>query len=414
MAGIERTLISNHYLVLQQALVENASRTLVKFNFDNCTFEAPQIRALCDVIKSAPSLKSLKFLFCSLSSEAIEQVCQAVAENKGISSLTIQRNIIEADGIKSLGKLVTSTSHLTSLKLGFMTLDPSNAAPFYQSLGASSSIKNLSLKMVSFAFKTDAWTIFCRGLSHSCGLTQLRLDFSVVDIAQLFQAIDPIQTLEHLSITYPQFGYGAEGAVAVADLLAKPRASLRFLDATRGDFGSGGIGRLSEALKINTSLTWLNLSGNNIRNEGAALIANALTVNATLTHLDVSNNYIEDFGAVEIGKALRTNRSLRVLKMGKNQYGYKHAPEFIRFLESNTTLTHLDLRDERVNEQAATALFDVLKTNQTLRYVDIRGGAYWFEDKSLPIPWTLIAANESCSVQTDDHLRDQIFKKFKR
>jgi len=144
--------------------------------------------------------------------------------------------------------------------------------------------------------------LICQNLQQHAWpqLHVLDLSFNIFDVsalAALFQGINKINTLEHLSLR--ACGIKAQGAAVIGNALASDRQVKK-----------------------------LDLAFNNLELVGCEVMADLLRVNKTLVELNLRSNSVGALGGQTLERALSYNKTLRVLVMADNQIG----PEIIAAL----------------------------------------------------------------------------------
>ncbi|CAM4844127.1 unnamed protein product [Rotaria magnacalcarata] len=232
---------------------------------------------------------TIDFRCCRLDDEAMELLCQALVNNKSITTLDLRSNQIGETGAQHLARgLHESTIH--KLLLGHNRLGD-------------------------------------KGLKHLAGflassITLEVLDLSDNDIGEIGMRLLP-------SLSY-------KGHCAALDLTGNHIgvAGIRFL-------GDSGISR---------SLRILALGNNSIGDDGIISIGSFLW-RSELWLLDVQSNGITGKGAFEFTRCLTGNRSLLRLSLKHNCIQDEGAREITRAIENRQTPLYIDIVESASTEQ---------------------------------------------------------------
>ena len=172
-------------------------------------------------------------------------------------------------------------------------------------------------------------------------------------IGTFFQALAFNSTVRNLKLL--EWAFSTEATNLLSQTL-RVNTSLTSLDLSSNSIDNEGANSLAGALRINTSLSSLDLSSNFIDAEGAKSLAEALEVNTSLCSLDLSSNSIGDNGANSLAEALRGNTSLSSLFLSSNSIGNEGAHSFAEALRENRSLSALNLSLNSIGTEGKSSL----------------------------------------------------------
>ena len=157
-------------------------------------------------------------------------------------------------------------------------------------------------------------------------------------------------------------GIGAEGAVALSQLISDPASRLKHLDLQENEIGDAGAEAIGKALEQSRSqLTLLNLKFNRIGSNGAYYIARALaTGHCKILDLDLQSNRLGPDGGKNIVKAIAIGHSkLKKLNLRRNQLRDNGVQAIARYI-GRTQVEDLDLGRNQLTTRGLATLADAL------------------------------------------------------
>lgn len=284
--------------------------------------------------------------------QGIAEVCDALADDRKVTSLWLKRNPLKAAGMRPIARLLRANSTLE-------VLDLVNCGLLDDGLEVV-----LGALMGEHANKT---------LRHLYLGTNGITERSAPQISE-FLAKDC--ALESFFLSCNRLG--DDGVVRIAEGLAANRTIGR-VSLASNCIGPRGAAALAEALKNHPSIVLLDLGftkatvavgelGNFIGDDGARALAGMLQHNTTLRSLDLLHNYISQVGVNHLREALKVNRTLVHLQL--TQFGRVHnepgKEELRAALQRNRELVPAD-QAERVGKiglpDHITEIYSVYRTH---------------------------------------------------
>ena len=190
-------------------------------------------------------------------------------------------------------------------------------------------------------------------------------DKGVMRLAQLFHGAAPHS---HPGLWPPRIvdlthnGVGDEGVSALAGALMRDDAAqISELTLWHNDIGANGAAALAKIVaKQPSTLRKLRLWHNNVGSQGAAHIAKAFVDNpfGKLQTLDLAFNSIDDEGAIALADAIAKSPELRLeqIELSSNMVGDRGAERLAAALRSNTYVTRISLDNNEVSDEHAAIL----------------------------------------------------------
>jgi len=184
-------------------------------------------------------------------------------------------------------------------------------------------------------------------------------------------------------IVNPHLGDG--GVKKICEAL-KENTSVKALDLSGNRVGAEGVEAICDLLKENETIEVLYLEDNRIDDEDCEELAHRLKKNKTLKQLSLSGNQITSKGAKAIAHALKKNDTLEALWLNRNKIRDGGAKEFGRIIRGkNDTLDMLCFEDNKIRERGAKGLAKGLRKAKGMRTLNLGGnkigakGAKYFE-----------------------------------
>lgn len=273
-------------------------------------------KILARLIKSSEgNMRTFKLDRCAVSQSAYKILLDACTHNKTITSLTINRSVVNDKIMRYLSKMLAKNNMIKEL-------DISNNR------------------------------ITAQGIEH------------------LADALALNKTLTRLCLQSNNIKRA--GAPFLASILIKNRV-IRHLNAGSNGLGAEGVAEIAESIKYNRALNSLSLDLNEMGPQGAAALAKALFTNRHLTHLYVPHNNIGDQGVHDLCRSLEHNQFLISLDLEFNHIGNNQnlvgMQALAKVLKTNTRLREINLAFNTLAPEAIQALMEGLSVNSTLESI---------------------------------------------
>eukprot|EP01028_Stygiella_incarcerata_P004572 TRINITY_DN2007_c1_g1_i1.p1 TRINITY_DN2007_c1_g1~~TRINITY_DN2007_c1_g1_i1.p1 ORF type:complete len:507 (-),score=112.39 TRINITY_DN2007_c1_g1_i1:150-1502(-) len=312
------------------------------------------------MICSMPSLKELDLSHSrSMRNEGCIRIAEGLKSNVSLKKLHLVDCGIGAEGAIKMAQMLEKNSSLATLDLSWNNyIGDKGCVGIAKVLETRTSLKKLRLR--------------------DCGIGS----DGAISIAQMLAKNYSLLTLD-LS---KNGRIGDEGCIQIAQRL-ETNASLKELCIRRCEIESEGAMKIAQMLGKNSSLRILNLSSNSgIQNEGCIRIAKALESNTSLKKLLLCDCGIESEGAIKMGQMLEKNSSLASLGLSRNEgIGNEGLLQIAEALETNTSLKKLYLGDCGIRSQDATTIGQMLGRNSSLTTLHLSGNDEIGDDGIIPI-----------------------------
>lgn len=229
------------------------------------------------------------------------------------------------------------------------------------------------LKLGGFSLGNVATKLLGHVLTHTTNLRTLDLGFNRITdkgAVLLARALEQNASLESLYLSGNDIG--PAGAKALAQALAK-NTTLRSLHLSGNNIGEEGATYLADGLKANCGLRSLYIGTNGIGSNGMKCLAEALTVNKVLEELTLGQNKIGSNGIQHIAAAFASGHTvLTTLEIGKNAIDQDGAIALAKALCSNTnSLQNLYIDNNPMGDVGASAFGALLAKNAAIRVLDL-------------------------------------------
>ena len=297
---------------MQMAPPGRARAHVTKLCFAGTRLGAADHRALARVLHDSTEITHLELEATEASVYNMCQLARAIGACRTLTRLQITHQDVVAETFEALGAALREFTSLTALDIeDCERVSPTGMAAFATHLCSDTPLRHLKLSLCGL--DANDMRSLARVLSATTRITSLDLgngDHIGDDGAELLCAGMALNAqIVQLSL------YGtcmtARGAHAVAAMLRTNR-SLQNLVLTDNSIGDAGAESIALALRDNLSLTRLSLDGNDIGNVGAIAIAQALATNRALVSLFVGyNDDITDAGKAALDRACSTSQSLQ-------------------------------------------------------------------------------------------------------
>ena len=166
------------------------------------------------------------------------------------------------------------------------------------------------------------------------------------------------------------YGIGAAGAVAVADLLVRNK-TVKKLDLSLNNIQVRGTIAIAKLLEQNPLITELSISENNIGKQGVEAISNMIVVNDSLKYLDLSRNNLTDDDIRFFTNVMQTEDALEVLDLSHNKFGTRAGVYFGELIRRNCSLFELNLGWNHLGDLGAKEVSQALAENRHLEKLDL-------------------------------------------
>jgi Ran GTPase-activating protein (RanGAP) involved in mRNA processing and transport len=222
-------------------------------------------------------------VYAQAGDEGMKHVATALKENTTLQSLSVQRNLVTAVGMKPVFRALRKHNcTLTTLLLDDNELGGK---------GTDSLAKMLKVNEVLTELHAS-----------DSGLTGRHL-------RALAEGVRANSTLKTLNLSYNDLG--KDGAMCLRDMLCEPgKGVLQDLRAVRCKITDRDAQRIADALMTNKSLMTLNLAENRIKSQGLQYLCAAMQENTTLTSMNVASHGVLASAMLPLDVFLRRNFGL--------------------------------------------------------------------------------------------------------
>lgn len=215
----------------------------------------------------------------------INDLCEEIKLNR-ITSLVLDNNHIELNGIKLIIEALQTNTRLTSLSIVNNKISPNEA-------------------------------ILLRNLLNN--------------------KLNNIQSLD-----LAENNIGNDGVNLLMEALKDDECNLTYLNLKNNGLTDEGVKSISNALESNQKLERLILTGNTIGDDGAELISKALQTNKTISILELTNNNIEDTGVVKLVNSIEKKKKF-YLEISSNMFKEESTFKLIRNANRNNASIHINI-----------------------------------------------------------------------
>ncbi|KPA80716.1 ribonuclease inhibitor-like protein [Leptomonas pyrrhocoris] len=296
----------------------------------------PGAEAFGMVLKSNEVLSRLNVSSNGLGAAGVTFIANALSLNHSLKRLNLSSNSLEADGARVLAA-VLEESQVTHWELPRNRLDDKGGAVFLDALVEA--VRNGHdvveyLDMEDNVLGVKSAEAAGKLLSSSTALTVLRLAANSLEsgVKAISAGLQENHSLTTLSLSKCSVDHS--GAAALGHAIAVNRTLLH-LDMSNNRIKDAGAVELAKGLGSNKCLLSCNVSSNKIGHEGGLEIARALQKNATLRHLNLRRNMMLEATGDAISDALRLNKSVEQMDVAYNDFSYVCVMAIERALEHN-------------------------------------------------------------------------------
>ena len=219
----------------------------------------PDCEALCELLKSSPSLQCLGIQRNNLSSESVASIITGLSHNSSLTYLNISNSNFSMASVNSLASVLKDHSKCTLVVLYLQDchISSEGATKLAAALCESSALTVLNLNHNPIGEHLEGTAAVAKMLVKNKTLTEFYLEDC------------------HIS---------NESAVELGAALCK-NSTLNHLDLHHNPIGVKGASSMSNMLKHNTSLEYLRLCDDSVGEEGVHQFINSLKHNQTLREL---------------------------------------------------------------------------------------------------------------------------------
>lgn len=301
----------------------------------------------------------------------ITSIGHAVARNRNITQLLLEKSSIGADGLELLSHAIYDTDIAISAREKAKThrdLTPVEIEEELRPRGCSLEFLNLS--------------------GNSFQIT------SVSSCLALERLVSLTNTIVELDLSSCSLGVAAGDAIGKG---LRNHPSLITLNLARNNLEEYGVKKLCKGLHDNNVLKSLDLSRNNMSGRGASGVAQLIAKsNIAIETLSLYGNFIGIEGARFIATALESNTSITDIDLGLNRMRPKGVTAIANSLKNNSTLKILRLKQNFINDKTAMELSDILVHQNSITRLCIAGNKV--KDAILN---SIVNSLKNCSIPVD-------------
>ena len=235
---------------------------------NNTGIGEPDCEALCELLKSSPSLQHLRIDQNNLSSASIASIITGLSHNSSLADLNISNSHFSMANVNILASVLKDHSNCTLTKLDLQDchISSEGAVKLAATLCKNTTLEHLDLSRNPIGAHVKGVTAVAKMLVENKTLTVLYLWDC------------------HIS---------REGAVELAAALCK-NSTLKCLVLNHNPIGVEGASSMSHMIQHNTSLKILFLLDNSVGEEGVHQLINSLKHNQTLRRLWLPGKYTSE------------------------------------------------------------------------------------------------------------------------
>lgn len=268
-------------------------------------------------------------------------------------------------GARSLGKMLTKKSSLTTLRLHeLLNIGAKGLTHVISRVAQSRSLTCLEISQVGMT--QDCVELLCEML-RSCQ-TLRKLDVSYNNLgdgaASVVETALQERRLAALNVAWNNSSQDCTGRICAA--LKSNNNCLRSINLSRSWFLDESLGLLVEALGCDRLLEELKLSWCYLGDQGGAKVLSALCENASLKLLDLSANDLGENSCWAAAKMLKKNSCLQTLVLGMNKDLAGRISHVCEAMRTNVSLTELSLNNCGLQKIDLESVAGMLRFNTTL------------------------------------------------
>jgi len=285
-----------------------------------------------------------------------QQLGSALAQNRGIRILTLEKNLLQKNISHIISALTENETNIHTLTIDDNEIGDIELQLILPILSGKTKIKTLELYRGGYDIYEKKFD------SEATG-------FTAQGVMPLATALRTAHDLENLKLR--GFEIGDIGASYFAEAL-RDNQHLKTLDLENSNISEQGAKAFGIALQTNDKLQSLNLSKNNITEIGATPLMENLSLNRSLRFLMLSDNRIGDAGALAVANMLIINKSLSCLSLSR--CGITQLGSIAAALKGNIALRALIINNNFYVEQLALLVKEIFNKKsdaQTLVYLNL-------------------------------------------
>ncbi|MDX2164252.1 MAG: GTP-binding protein [Gammaproteobacteria bacterium] len=302
-------------------------------------FSLKSCESFKDVFESHPTLLSLDFSDCRLSSKNVAEIIEAVSQNVILRELNVSGNYLAGDAVHEVKRLLQKSRQIQKISISNGQVGMSELSRVLSGVLPRISLTTLDISRNRLSEFGVAYLL--KGLSNNPQLSTLDVSFCAFSFAAMDVFLGGIEKIESLR------------SLSLAGNFSRPAREW--------------LVKILEVLEINKALKKINLSQNPFLDEGAELAANFLRHNKTLEYLDLSNTQMTDAGLVALTQVLHINHTLHELIIRKNRYTSIGTSTLLFALSKNTGLFSLDIAGSIECKEALSSLIGLIPENLRLK-----------------------------------------------
>ncbi|KAK8769784.1 hypothetical protein V5799_013749 [Amblyomma americanum] len=351
------------------------SESVVIYSNTNWVFDACILFHL--LLKRHRCIKTLDLDKTAVASGYPQVLCDALACNRGLRHLAIACWDFSPEGERTLVYSLCKMPALESICISKLSMTPSAAGRIGDMVARSKCIRKV--QFLENNMSPNAGKELMQGLCRNANLEVIQLDDNALgyDGARfLGEFLATSSKLQELSLReVPCFD--EQQLIVVAEGL-KMNRSLYKLEIHNCCVTRGGIDRLAEVLKDNSTLKCLTVTACNLGQPETKSFAILLEFNSGLAEVNLRENLIDDIAAIWLARALKFNRHLEKLNLEANQINSQGVVALVDALTSNSALKELTLGcvdpdDEEDYKDVTGALNRAVAYDRVRLCYDMRG-----------------------------------------
>lgn len=368
---------------------------------------APALDAFADCLAQNAALKHICVGHDSFGDDGVRALCGGLASNprSALQVWDLEYKGVTSAGAAALGDLLArSSTPLSTLTLSRNKIGDDGVKSLAAGLAANPASKLATLTVTDAELSGRSLDQLADVLVQStCAIETLTLSFNDLGSAtsRFFDALASNKSLKTLQLK--ECKLNDAHATALGEALAK-NTTLEQIDLSDNQLTAAACAALANGLSSSESrVKSLKLGSNRIGDDGAAELARGLASSAStvaLAALDVSKNALSSTGMV----ALLSVPSLRTLNLFDNSLG-AGLSELLPALAANQTIETLDLGANALHGALSVTLFDVVHAHPSLSTLEMGGNSLGEEGHAALDK--LRAANPRLDVAVDKNVQDE-------
>lgn len=318
--------------------------SLKKIDLSGNGIERGGSHALKDLILSSVQLECIIFNNNDIQNEGCIHIAEGLADCKSISHFELVHNGISMEGVKAIGKMLSSNTSLKSFTFSHQNAKRIEGIKFLcQGIQSNKNIKELNLSNNKIG--SEGTSMIVETLIHNKSLVSL--DLSSNDVED-------------------------EGLLLLAKSM-KENVSLNILKLHHNDFRRIGTTSIASAIAY-SKLSKVDLSHCSLSQGGIKALCLTLKADTHLEELYLNYCRLGDLDAQEISVAMAENKTLRVLEMDGNSFEAQGLISISELISSNPGLNHLSVHGSTILGLLAKGFANALNSNSNLKSLSIQIG----------------------------------------